>query len=353
MVSTVDEHRLSETSHPAIQRPKTDDRPIWDILAGIFGYPALLVSHDLKLFSLLAEKPRTLAEVCDALRIESRPAAALLSVNASLGLVQVEDALYSLTPLAADYLVEDSPTSFSGFLDLIIGTYPVYSVESVKKAVLTNSPQAYGGEDYVKSHEEEAEAARTFTLGMHGLSMGAALAWPEAVDLSEYRLMLDIGGGSGAHTIGAVQRWPDLQAIVLDLATVCEVAEEFIERHGFQDRAKTQVFDYWEDSFPSADLHFYSLCYQNWPPEKCRVLTQKSFESLEPGGRIIIHEWLHNDEKTGPLVAAAYNVVMLLWTPGEIYSGHELSAMLTEAGFTDVEVKPTSAYWSIVTGLKP
>ena len=344
---------MNDKSIPAIQRPEMDDRSMWDILAGIFGYPAVLVSHDLKLFSLLGEKPRTLSEVCDALGVASRPAEALLSVNASLGLVRVEDGLYSLTPFAEAYLLESSPTSFSGYLDLTIGTYSVYSVESLKKAVLTNSSQAYGGEDYVKTHEEQAELARTFTRGMHGLSMGAALAWPEAVDLAEYRLMLDIGGGSGAHTIGAAQRWPTLQAIVLDLAPVCEVAQEIIERHGFQDRIKTQVFDYWEDSFPSADLHFYSLSYQNWPPEKCRVLTQKSFESLKPGGRIIIHEWLYNDDKTGPLLAAAFNIVMLLWTPGKIYSGHELSTMLTEAGFTDIEVKPTSAYWSIVTGRKP
>ncbi len=345
---------MNEKASPAIQSPKMDDKPIWDILSGIFAYPAVLVSHDLKLFSLLAEKPRTLPEVCDALGIASRPTAALLSVNASLGLVRLENNLYSLTPVAENYLVESSPTSFSGFLDLHISNYSMYSVESLKKAVLTNSPQAYGGEDYVKSHEEESAQARTFTLGMHGLSMGAALAWPEAVDLSEYRLMLDIGGGSGAHTIGATQRWPELQAIVLDsLPKVREIAEEIIERHGLQNRVKTQVFDYWKDSFPSADLHFISNNYQGWPPEKCRVLTQKSFESLKPRGRIIIHEILFNDDKTGPLAAAAFNIVMLLWVTGQQYSGRELSEMLTEAGFAEVEVKPTFGYWGIVTGRKP
>ena len=107
---------MSEKPIPAIQRPRVDDRPIWDIFSGIFGYPAVLVSHDLKLFSLLAEKPRTLPEVCDALRIESRPAAALLSVNASLGLIRLEDDRYSLTPLAENYLVESSPLSFTIFI---------------------------------------------------------------------------------------------------------------------------------------------------------------------------------------------------------------------------------------------
>jgi ubiquinone/menaquinone biosynthesis C-methylase UbiE len=345
---------MSEKTIPAIQRPRVDDRPIWDILSGIFGYPAVLVSHDLKLFSLLAEKPRTLSEVCDSLGIASRPAEALLTVNSSLGLVRVENDRYSLTSLAEDYLLESSPASFSGYLDLMIASYSTYSVESIKKMVLTNTSQVYSGEDYVKTHEEKAEQARTFTLGMHGLSMGSALAWPDAVDLSGIGLMLDIGGGSGAHSIGAVQRWPDLQATVLDLATVCEVAEEIIKRHGLQSRIKTQVFDYWEDSFPPADLHFYSLSYQNWTLEKCRVLTQKSFESLKPGGRIIIHETLYNDDKTtGPFQAAALNIVLMLWCEGGQYSGQEFAEMLAEAGFTDIEVKPTFGYWSIVTGLKP
>jgi hypothetical protein len=45
---------------------------------------------------------------------------------------------------------------------------------------------------------------------------------------------------------------------------------------------------------------------------------------------------------------------MLLWLEGaKQYSGRELSVMLTAAGFTDIEVKPTFGYWSIVTGHKP
>jgi hypothetical protein len=44
---------------------------------------------------------------------------------------------------------------------------------------------------------------------------------------------------------------------------------------------------------------------------------------------------------------------MLLWCTGQQYSGRELSDMLSEAGFKDIEVKPTFGYWSIVTGIKP
>ena len=344
---------MSQQSTGEIHRPRTDDRPLWDVVLGLYGYPAVLLAHRLKLFPLLAEKPRTLPEVCDTLHLARRPAAALLSVCASLGLVRVQDGNYSLTPVSEDYLVESSPTYFGAEFDLTIANASVWSLESLEKAVRTDTPQIYGSGDLFKPHEEQAELARTFTQGMHSVSMGPALAWPEVIDLSQHKLMLDIGGGSGAHCIGAALKWPHLQALIFDLALVCEVAEEFLARQGLQSRVQTHVGDLWNDPFPAADLHFYSMIYHDWPPEKCRFLTRKSFESLQPGGRIIIHEQLYNDDKSGPFPVAACNIIMLLWCEGQQYSGRELSAMLTEAGFTDIEVKPTFGYWSIVSGRKP
>lgn len=344
---------MSQQSSGEIHRPRTDDRPLWDVLLGVWGYPAVFVAYDLKLFPFLAERPRTLPEVCAALNLAHRPAETLLAVCASVGLVQVQDGRYALTPLAEDYLLDSSPTSFSGYMDWIITNYSTWSFESVKKALLTDSPQGYGGGDMFKTHEEQADRARTFTRAMHSGSMGPALAWPEALELSPHRVMLDVGGGSGAHSIGATRHWPNLQAIVFDLAPVCEVAQEFIARYGLQGRIGTQVGDMWTDPFPAADVHFYAGIYRDWPREKCQFLTQKSFESLKPGGRIIIHEMLYNDAKSGPFSAAAYSLCLLLWCEGKKYSGRELSTMLTEAGFTDIEVKPTWGYWSLVTGRKP
>lgn len=336
-----------------IHRPRTDERLLWDINSGNVGFRTFLVAYDLKIFPLLAEKPKTLAEVCEALQINYRPAEALLAMSVSMGLLQVKDGCYSLTSFAEDYLLESSSTYLGGFLDFAIANDHVFSFESIKKAVLTNSSQVYSGDKLFQSHQEQAALARAFTHATHSHSMGAALAWPEVIDLSGYRLLLDIGGGSGAHAIGATLKWPDLQALIVDLAPVCEVAQEFVMNYGLQSRIKTQVSDMWSQPFPAADLHFYSDIYHDWPPQKGRFLTQKSFESLEPGGRIIIHEMLYDEQKTGPSAVAAYDIAMLLWTEGQQYSARELSTMLMEVGFTDIEVKPTFGYWSIVTGCKP
>jgi hypothetical protein len=257
-------------------------------------------------------------------------------------------------PIAEDYLLDSSPTYFGEFFNLgILADPAVMSYESTKKAFLTDRSQVYEGEPIFQSHQEQIARARAFTHMMHGHSIGPALAWPDVISLDEHRIMLDVGGGSGAHAIGATQRWPDLQAIVFDLAPICEVANQYIARYSSQSRIQTHIGDMWNDPFPPADLHFYADIYHDWPLEKGRWPTEKSFESLKPGGRIIIHEMLYNDDKTGPFAVAGYSIAMLLWTEGQQYSGRELCGMLTEAGFTDIEVKPTIGYWNIVTGRKP
>jgi protein-L-isoaspartate O-methyltransferase len=338
-----------------LQQSKADERKIWDLInVGCVGFTTFLVAHELRLFSLLADQPQSLAEICEHLQIKSRAAEALVSMNVSLGLLQINNGAYTLTQLAKDYLLENSPTYVGDVLDFVIFNNQMYSFDSIKQAVLTNTSQFYSGKKIFQAHEEEVTLARSFTKVMHNHSMAAALAWPQVFDLSQHRRLLDIGGGSGAHSIGAVLKWANLQAVILDMAIVCKIAQEYVAQYGLQNQITTRASDMWNDPFPPADLHFYSDIYHDWPPEKGRFLTHKSFESLEPGGRIIIHETLYdNEQKLGPPAVAAYNMIMLISTEGQQYSGTELSRMLSEAGFVDIKVLPTSGYWNIVTGCKP
>ena len=57
---------------------------------------------------------------------------------------------------------------------------------------------------------------------------------------------------------------------------------------------------------------------------------REDFEGLRPGGHILIHEMLYNDEKTGPFPIAAFSMIILGWTEGEQYSGKEISEMLVK-----------------------
>ena len=338
----------------SVTMPRNDDRPLWDVLLGVFGLPALFIAHRLGLFELVDAKGPTLEELCAELKLARRTAQILVSTATALDFMTVEDGRYRLTPLAEDYLLPRSSTYFGYYWDLIIDNHQVFSFDALKNAIVNDKPTAYGVDDIYQTHREEEERTREFTRAMHSISLPPAMAWARKLDLAQHRRMLDIGGGSGAHALMAAEAVPTLNATIFDLETVCPVAEEFIAHYGMGDRVSAARGDMWIDPFPAADFHFYSHVFHGWPPEKCAFLSRKSFEHLEPGGRIAVHEFVYNAaDKTGPFPVAAMSMVMLGWGVGEQYSADEITRFLSQAGFVDVETVPTFGYYNIVTGRKP
>lgn len=343
---------MSSEVSPAPAQSGTDDRAIWDVICAFWGAPALLVAHDLKLFTLLGEKPRTLDEVCAALGTPERSTEVLLQMNVAFGFVKVCDGAYGLTPVAAEYLDEKSPVNLGGYLDFGVANHQLWSMESLKKAVLTNSPQV-GGKDLFSTPEAQKAFAKALTKAMHAHSIGAALQWPDKVDLSKHRVLLDIGGGSGAQTVGVLLRWPNLRGIVLDTPSVTAEAQQYVEPYHLGDRIELHAADMWTDPFPQADVHLFGDIFHDWPKERGEFLARKSFEALAPGGKIILREVLFDDDKTGPVAAAAYSVNMLLVTLGGQYSKNEMHSLLYQTGFRHVKISPPAAgYRSLIIAEK-
>lgn len=331
-----------------------DEKPLWDGISALLLGPAMLLLQDLRVFSLFANGSQSLDELANALKVALRPARALMNAGVAMRLlVRQADGRYDLSEVSRHYLVADSPTYFGDCLDVSVLNRALTSFDTLKRAVMHDRSQVFEGQELFQSIEQQAAVAQMFTRSMHGHSVGPALAWPERLDLSASRIMLDIGGGAGTHAIAAVRQYQNLRSIVFDLAPICALAKETIDSQGLGKRVDTVSGDMWNDPFPPSDLHFYADIFHDWPPGKVESLVHKSFAALPAGGRIIAHEMLYQDDMSGPPAAAAYALSMLLWTEGQQYSGAELTAIFTAAGFIDIKVVPTLGYWSVVTGSKP
>ena len=334
-----------------LSAPVVDDKSVWNVMAGLAGYYAVTVAYEMGLFEFIGSESKSIEEVASELSIDLRPAEMILLSNIHLGFLKVADSKYSLTEAAKQYLLKNSHTYFGALFDLTISNG--LSFETVKTAIQTNKPQAYGSDDIFEEHEKQADLAKHFTNAMHSASMGPAMMWPKKVDLSMHKTFLDVGGGSGAHMIGALSQWEKLEGIIFDIPPVCEACLEIVGRYGLDSRVTANVGSFWEDRYPDADVHFYSQIFHDWPVEKCNFLAKRSYDALPEGGKIVIHEMLFEDDKTqGPLAMSGGNIGMLVWTEGQQYSGKEISQMLSQAGFKNIEVIPTFGYWSIVVGEK-
>ena len=151
-----------------------DDRPLWDVVLGCYGYPALLLAHKLKVFPLLADGPLLLSEICESLNIKSRAAEALLTTATALGFLSFRNERYALTPLSEHYLLETSPYYFGYFWDLMIDNDQIHSFASLKRAILMDTPQVYGGPGLYQPHEDQVELVRRFTRAMYSFSITSA-----------------------------------------------------------------------------------------------------------------------------------------------------------------------------------
>jgi hypothetical protein len=68
---------------------------------------------------------------------------------------------------------------------------------------------------------------------------------------------------------------------------------------------------------------------------------QKTVDVLEPGGRLLVQEFVLDDTRDGPLFPALFSLNMLLGTPqGKAYSEAEIRSLLAAAGLEQIERLP-------------
>lgn len=341
------------TDSNVLKAPAATDEALRTMSAAMMGFPSILVAHQLRLFELVGARPRTAAEVAAELGLRARPAETMLDVATAAGFLERHGQRYQLSATGHDYLLPTSPYYWGHYLDYIIAN-DLYSMGAVREALTAKERTHAGGTEIFEVHEKEAERGRQFARWMHSVSMGPAQAWPKQAGLERAKHLLDIAGGSGAHTIGALTHHPSLTCTVLDRPSVLSVTKEMLARHQLEGRARLQAFDLWSDPFPPADVHFYSQIFHDWNVERCQHLAKKSFEALPSGGRVVIHELMPNPDGTGPFRVVAVNVVLcLLYSGGKQYTVTELKGFLEGAGFVDLRHTQTFSDWGIVSGTKP
>ena len=128
------------------------------------------------------------------------------------------------------------------------------------------------------------------------------------------------------------------------------IAAGAIANRGCAGRVDVVAGDMLADPLPAdADVHLYSNVLHDWDEPVVRQLLGKSFETLPPGGLIVIHDAFLNAAKTGPLHVAEYSVLLMHSSEGRCYSTREMEHYLTAAGFRDPTYRDTAAARGIMT----
>lgn len=339
-----------------IRLPGADDRAMWDLWLSSLHLPTILAADECGVFDALAKAPAAPADLAHGLGLNPRTLEQIAPLLAALDLVTIREGRLYLTPLARAYLVKGR--FYWGGILAYERMGSVIAPQIVEKLRGPDArPKAGGAEEAPVEGWEQAslplEIAQGVAAFMESQSTASAYGAAAALDLSDVASLLDVGGGSACFSIAFAEANPSLRCTVMELDTMCAVASAYIGRSAAADRVGTLTLDMFRNDWPAGhDAIFLSNVFHDWAEDTNRNLAARAFKALPKGGRIVLHEQLLDDDKSGPLTVAAFSILMLLGARGRQYNFGELRGFLESAGFTDIGVTPTYGYYSAVTGWK-
>ena len=334
--------------------PETDPVSIYRVRDGIYAADMLLTAIvHLDLFSWLDEHPATREDVCRHFETAARPTDVMLTLFAAMGLVEERWDIFTLTPLAREHLVRRSPWFLGPYYESLKNRPVALDLLTVLR---TGKPANWGSQkdekDWHKAMEGDAFAAQfTAAMDCRGVYLSQAVA--KAMDFAWRSHVLDIAGGSGVYACSLVTHHPHLTATVFEKPPVDRIAAGAIAKRGCADKVRVAAGDMLKDPLPTdADVHLYSNVLHDWDEPVVRQLLSKSFDAIDAGGLIMVHDAFLNAEKNGPLHVAEYSVLLMHSSEGRCYSVREMERYLDDAGFHDVRYVAGAAARGVMTARK-
>jgi len=280
----------------------------------------------LDIFTIIGDSHLKSKDVSDMLYGNQRSVEMLLNALSAMKLLEKKETTYSNTPISLAFLVKNS----SRYIGHII-MHHYHLVDSWNRLdVAVRTGQPVRGR---VSHTDE-ERRESFLMGMFNLAMNLAPVLIPKINLSNRHHLLDLGGGPGTYAIHFCLNNPQLKATVYDLPTTRPFAEKTIAKFNLQDRIDFKNANYIEEDIEGVfDVAWLSQILHGESFEDARKIVRKAVSTLEPGGLIIIHEFILNNTMDGPLFPALFSLNMLLGTTGgQAYSEEQLITMLSDAG---------------------
>ena len=336
--------------------PDPESEAIVSLMDGFRASKALFTAVQLGLFDRLEGKASNCEELAAETECAPHALERLLGFCAARGLLAVDaQGLYRNTSAAERFLTANSPETLTGYIlysDRIL--YRLWGrLEDALHEGTNRWTQEFGAKDDIFDHFFSSdEDKEVFLKGMHGFGVTTSPRVVAAFDLSSFRTIADLGGGTGHLAIEACRAYPGMRGVIFDLPKVRPVAERHIGDAGMDGRISFAGGNFFDDALPQADLYAMGRILHDWSEAKVRVLVRRAFESLPEGGGLLLAEKLLHPRKDGPASAQLQSLNMLVCTEGRERTAAEYEALAREAGFRQVRTARTGGAVDAVLALR-
>ncbi len=299
---------------------------------------AIKAAIELGLFTAIADGAETAQEIAEKCGASERGTRILCDYLTIKGFLNKHGQSYSLTPDSSLFLNQKSPAYVGGAIEFLLSPMLVEGFNNLTAAVRKGGT-AISEEGSVSP---ENPVWVKFAQAMAPLAAFNAQMMAQLIDrqIGKVNKVLDIAAGHGLFGIEVARLNPDAQIVALDWPDVLEVAKENAQKAGVADRYDTIAGSAFESDFGSGyDIVLLTNFLHHFDPPTNEALLRKVHAALADGGRAITLEFVPNEDRTTPPVAAAFSLIMLSSTPsGDAYTFAEFEKMFSNAGFSRTEL---------------
>ena len=193
-------------------------------------------------------------------------------------------------------------------------------------------------DSYAKWMNNEEEA-RLYSESQHAGSLGPGLTLSRKIDFSRVDHLLDIAGGTGGMAIRLCEQYPNLKITILDFPNVVKLGVKKIKEAGFSDRISFIGGNALDFNWPKeTDAVLMSYLFNGVPGNDIPELARQAFKVINPGGIYIVHDFMVEDDRSGPHLAALWQLQHLAFTPAaKSITPNWVSEVIKEAGFSEIK----------------
>ncbi len=298
---------------------------------------ALKAAMELDLFTLLSEASHSAESLALRLQSSTRGVRILCDYLTIEGFLVRENGRYSATPGAAKFLNRKSPT-FMGSTAFFLGSPMLMEnfrdlAGCVRKGGTVNAEGTLAPE-----HPVWVEFARSMApLAAMDAELIARLL---RVDAMQKCKVLDIAAGHGMYGITLARHNPNAEIVAVDWQNVLAVARDNAAKAGIGNRYRTVEGSAFEVEFGEGyDIVMLTNFLHHFNTETNQSLLRKVHRALRPGGRAVTLEFVPDNDRLTPPMAAEFSLIMLASTPeGDAYTFPELEQMFSNAGFQSAQL---------------
>jgi 2-polyprenyl-3-methyl-5-hydroxy-6-metoxy-1,4-benzoquinol methylase len=340
----------------AQQTPATSPNPlqIFNTIQGYQRASALKAAVDLDLFTAIGKGSSTAGEIGKACNASERGVRILCDSLVIMELLTKKGNRYALTEDSAFFLDGRSQAYMGRALKFLMHPTQLARFEQLGNAVRK------GGSSDDGSLAPNDPIWMDFANGMAPMMIPAAQAmagmlFGELNSRPSVKI-LDIAASHGLFGITVAQRLPKAHIYALDWANVLEVARENAAKQGLADRYHLMPGSAFDVDYGTGyDAILITNLLHHFAPADNEKMLKKACAALNPGGQVVILEFVPNEDRITPPGAAIFSLTMLGNTPeGDAYTMAEYTTMCRNAGLEiprQIALDPTPE--SLVVARKP